>query len=221
MKAAILGLGFALSMTPVNAEISATGEFQFNILNVQGLVTGSRFVADAKFAAQHKVGVSAPFEAIIPINAAFQTLSVPAPKPGVGIVKFNFASADGKRLLENIQMVPLTIPMLDAEARIQAAAKILSEDGVRMTTAGKQNPTRDVVRKTKVGPYDAVEVMGTYTSPDLGLMFYRMVGVINPKSENCVMLLANVVDREVKVPKPDDMAKTRSGAVVQTFRYLK
>jgi hypothetical protein len=219
MKPALAAICTSLVAASALAETSATGKVEFNILSVQGLVTGVPFTADAKFATQHKVSVPAPFKTVVPVNEAFQTLSVPAPKPGVGIVKFNFASQDGKRLLENIQAVPLTVPMLPLEARVKAATQVVAEDGVRMMTAGKQNPTRDVVRQTKVGPYDATEVLGTYVSPDIGLMYYRLVGVLNPKSEHCMMLAATVVAREVKVPSPDDMAKTRSGAVIQAFRY--
>lgn len=220
MRLSILATLLMLSNASAGSEFSASGKVDFNILNVQGLVTGTRFVADAKFAAENKVAVAAPFSAIIPVSDSFQSLAKPAPKPGVSIVKITFASADGKRLLENIQAVPLDVPMLALEDRVKAAAGVIAEDGVRMMTDGKQNPTRDIVRKIKLGSYDAVEVMGTYVSPDVGLSYYRLVGVLNPKSTHCIMLAATAVDREVKVPKPDDMAKTRTGAVVQTFRYL-
>lgn len=220
MKAKFALMGLAIAISPAFAGVTAGGKFEFNILNIQGLVGGSTFTVDAKFAQQHKISVPAPFSAVIPASDAFQTLVAPAPKPGDAIVKFTFASADGKRLLESVQMVPMTLPMLPRDERLNLLAKSLAENEVQKYAASKQNVTRDVVRQIKVGPYDAVEVMGTAVSQSSGLMFYRLVGVVNPKSDQSVVILASVVDREVKVPAPDDMTKTRSGAVIQTFRFL-
>ena len=91
----------------------------------------------------------------------------------------------------------------------------------RMATAGKKDPTQDIRRKIKVGVYDTVEVMGSYNDPSQGRMFYRMVAKLNPISPNCVMALGTVVEKVLKVPSWNDMAKTRSGVTIQRFKYLK
>jgi hypothetical protein len=220
MRLSVAALGLALLSASAWAQTGATGKVEFNILNVQGLVVGAPLRYDAKFAADNKIAVPAPFTTVAPMHASFQTLNVNAPKPGDSIAKLNFASLDGKTLLENVQFVPLELPMVPAQQRLQQAADLLSTTGVQRTTAGKKNPTLKLVRAIKIGPYDAVEVIGTYDSDANGMMFYRMVGILNPKSKDSLMVLSNVVASRVAIVNPDDFAKSRSGAVTQNIRFI-
>jgi hypothetical protein len=202
------------------AETTVTGQGQITPPSVKGAVTGTALTVDAKFAATHKIAVQAPFSTLVPVSKTFQTLVVNAPKPGEAFAKVNFAALDGKTLLENIQFIPLQVPMGPLAQRLQQMATILSTTGVERTTAGKANPTVKMVRQIKSGPYDAVEVIGTYDSAANGLMYYRMVGILNPKSKDCVMTLSNVVGAKVKIVSADDFAMTRSGSATQFLKYL-
>jgi hypothetical protein len=201
------------------ASASATGQVQFNILSVQGLVTGAPILVDAKFGQTHKVAVPAPFRTLAPMHASFQTLVVNAPKPGTAFLKLNFTTPDGKTLLENLQFVPLEVPMGPVEQRLQQVSGLLTTVGVQRTTEGKANPTVKIVRHIKSGPYDAVEVIGTYETLNSGLTYYRMVGIVNPKSKDCVMALSNVIASRVNVVSADDFPKTRAGVATAQLRF--
>lgn len=209
-------------ITPtIAATTSVQGTVEFKPFSVEGFTVGIDFRVDANYADANKISVPAPFSTLIPKSEDFRTLVVHAPKPGNAFTKFNFVSPDRKTLLENLQFVPMTLPLIEVEKRLQIAANIIGKDGVRMATAGKQGAKQDVLRKTKIGIYDAVEVIGSYSDPGLGRMFYRMVAILNPASPNCVMALANVVEKAVKVPTLNDMVKTRSGVAIQRFKYIK
>lgn len=220
LLAAAIVFAAAAATAPAPAPAPAAGKLEFKVLSVQGLVIGSPIRVDAKFGKDNFVAVPAPFTTVAPMHASFQTSVVNAPKPGTAFLKLNFAGPDGKTLLENVQFVPLEVPMGPAEQRIKQAADVLSTTGVQRTTDGKKNPTLKLVRQIKVGPYDAVEVVGTYDSDTLGLMYYRMVGILNPKSKDCVMALSNVVSAKVQVVTADDFAKTRSGVAIDNLRFL-
>ena len=206
--------------TPAAPAATASGKVEFNILSVQGLVTGVPIRIDAKFGKDNFVAVPAPFSTIAPMHSSFQTFAVNAPKPGTAFLKLTFAAPDGKTFLENVQFVPLEIPMGPAEQRLKQASELLSTTGVQRTTEGKKNPTLKVVRPIKLGPYDAIEVIGTYDSDTSGPMYYRMVGILNPKSKDCVMALSNVASSKVQVVTAEDFAKTRSGAATSAVRFI-
>ena len=68
--------------------------------------------------------------------------------------------------------------------------------------------------------YDAVEVLGIYTDPDFGKMYLRIVGILNPDSEDTVFAIANVASEQMSLPTPDDFDKTRGGYVLSKFEFL-
>ena len=52
-------------------------------------------------------------------------------------------------------------------------------------------------------------------------MYTRLVGILNPKSEHSIYMVANIAAARLPLDNPDQLAtKTRSGAALTTFKYL-
>ncbi|MDP6708647.1 MAG: hypothetical protein QF893_20065, partial [Alphaproteobacteria bacterium] len=104
---------------------------------------------------------------------------------------------------------------------LKMVANLLGKQGFAMVVKPYKSPKRDGVRKIKVGPYVAVEVYGRYVDPKHGVMYARLVGIPNPKSEHGIFMVANIASARLPLENPDELAtKTRSGAALTTFRYL-
>ena len=193
----------------------------FNLLSVEGLVIGKTLTIDKAFGDQHGLKVPKPFSFVVPLSQdkTYDTFVEPAPKPGEAYIKLNFATPD-RQLIENIQFVNMTVPMGETQERLKLAAKTLGDRGLAMVMAGKANPGRDLVRTIKIGDYDAVEVIGHYEEANLGKMYTRLVGILNPDGMDSVAAISNIVLSRVPVETIDDFAKTRSGALLLNFKYL-
>jgi len=214
----LAALVFSSATAAVPAQ-EAGGSITFNLLSVEGLVVGTTMTIDADFGTEHDVAVPAPFSFLVPTADDVRELVDPAPKPGDALVKINFAT-DDLELIENLQFVPMTLPMTAPEERLQALAQLLAEDGFSMAVAGYENYTRDIVRLTEIGDYQGVEVIGRVDSPDLGLIYIRLVGIPNPAGPDGVFAIANVVAARQLLPSPDDFPQTRGGTALKNFRYL-
>jgi hypothetical protein len=213
---AALLLGAPIAAAPAQ-EIS--GSVTFNLLSVEGLVIGTTVTVDADFGAEHGLEVPAPFSFLVPTADDVRELMDPAPRPGDAFVKVNFATND-LALIENLQFVPITLPMTTPDERLQTLAQLLAEDAFSMAVAGYENYTRDLVRLTTVGDYQAVEVIGRIDSPDLGLIYVRLVGIPNPAGPESVFTIANVVAALEPLPSPEDFPQTRGGTALKHFKYL-
>ena len=194
----------------------------FDLPSVEGLVIGKTLTIDKAFGEEHGVPVPAPFSFVVPLSPTkeYEVFVDPAPKPGEAWIKINFATSD-RQLIENIQFVNLTVPMGDTKDRLNAAARALVNEGLPDLIRGKANAGRDVVRAIKIGDYAAAEVIAHFDDPDVGAMVGRMVGILNPDGPDSVVAIANVVLSRVPVKTADDFARTRGGALLANFKYLK
>ena len=208
----------ALSAMADDKKPSAT----FDILSVEGLVIGKTLTIDKAFGEQHGIPVPTPFSVVVPLSPTkeYEVFADPAPKPGKAWIKISFATSD-RQLIENVQFVNMTVPMGEVEPRLRAAARALVDEGLPDMFKGKANPGRDAVRVIKIGDYDAVEVIAHYDDPEVGTMYGRMVGILNPDGPDSVVAIANVVLSRVPVKTADDFARTRGGVLLANFKYLK
>ena len=202
------------------AAFAASDDVELTIPTVEGAVVGKPFKVDRAFGKQNDVRVLAPFSSYVPFSKEFETQVVNAPKPGNAYIKFNFSTSDNQPL-ENVQFIEMTVPMTHRRDRLRIAARLLGEDGFKMAVTGRDKVSRDYVRTGKIGPYDAVEVIGRYEDPQLGLMFVRLVGILNPNDKDSVFALANIVASRVPINSPEDLANTRTGAVISRLTYIK
>ncbi len=221
--ATVLCLVLAALMPAVATQADeAKPSFSFNLLSVEGLVIGKTITIDKAFGAEHNLPVAAPFSFVVPLSPSkeYEVFVDPAPKPGEAWIKINFATAD-RQLIENIQFVSMRVPMGELQARLQAVAGVLVKGGLTAVIKDKANAGRDTVRATKIGDYDAVEVVGHYDDPELGAMVVRLVGIPNPDGADGVAAIANIVVSRMPVKTVDDLARTRGGALLANFKYLK
>lgn len=220
---ALAALVFATGLcAPAAAQqVTAEGSVKFNLLSVEGLVVGTTLKVDADFAATHGVDVPAPFSILVPLADDVLELVDYVPEGQDGpFLKLNFATED-RKLIENIQFVRMTIARGSAEERLNALAGLLANDVFGRATASYTESVRDIVRKTKVGDLEGVEVIGRYKDPNLGLMYLRIVGVFDPQGPHGVVSIANVVAAMQELPSANDFPGTRGGAAIRHFRFLK
>lgn len=195
------------------------GSITFNLLSIEGLVVGTTVTIDADFGAEHGIAVPAAFSVLIPTADDVRELMDPAPKPGNAFAKISFATEE-LVLIENIQFVPFTVPGEEMQARLQQTAELMAGPAFQAATEGYAEPVRIGVRETTAGEHPAIEVIGTYQDPDLGLMYLRIVGIPNPNGPDSVFAVANVVAALEPLPSPDDFPRTRGGAALRHFDYL-
>lgn len=201
---------------PADSETSV----EFNLLSIEGLVVGSTITIDAAFGAENQIDVPAPFSFLVPTADDVRELLDPAPQPGQALVKVNFATMD-RELIENLQFVPYTLALEgDLEARMNTLAGMVAEDAFQMAVGTYEDHTRDLVRAVDINGLPAVEVIGRYQDPNLGLMYLRIVGILNPDSEHSVVAISNVVAARQAIPTPNDFPQTRSGTALKNFQFL-
>lgn len=210
----------AVAGSAVAQQATVEGTVKFDLLSIEGLVVGTTVKVDADFSAKHEIAVPHPFSVLVPTADDVLELAEFAPEgPGGPFLKINFATED-RQLIENIQFVPFTLAPGTAEERMQALAGLMANDVFNRATANYPNRVRDVVRPTKAGDLDAVEVMGRYQDPQLGLMYLRIVGIPDPDGPHGVFSIANVVAARQELPTPDDFPRTRGGAAIRYFKFL-
>lgn len=200
--------------------LAGAATVKFNLLSIEGLVIGTTLIIDDRFGKKYGVEIKSPFEILVPTAPEVLELMDPAPKPGEAYLKINFATED-KQLIENIQFVPMTIPMGPEDQRLQVAGKLLANNVFTRAVANAKSSKRINVRKVDINGYAAVEVVGMWESDDSGTMYIRIVGIPNPNGPESVFTVANIVAARQEVPTPDDLPRTRSGTTLRNFKYIR
>lgn len=213
-RTAVLALMGGLSAIP-----AAAAEVKFNLLSIEGLVVGKTVRIDSAFGQKHGVKVASPFQVLVPKTPDMLALMDPAPKPGDSFVKFNFATKD-RKLIENIQFVPMTLPPGPEEHRLKVLAKLLAGQAFPAAVKKAQGSKRLGVRKVDINGNAALEVVGLWQSATEGKMYIRIVGIPHPRRAESVFAVANIVAARQDVPTANDLPRTRSGTVLRHFKYL-
>lgn len=203
-----------------NAGVS--GDVQINLLSVDGLVVGQTMTVDAAFGQEHGLEVPLPFDVLIPTADDIRELVLYAPSgPGGAFFKMTFA-LDDDTVIENLQFVPMTMGGETMEERLQGTAELLTTQGWAMVVETATDQVQDVVQKTEVSGYEAVEVIGRYVDPEVGLVYTRLVGIPHPDMANIngVLVVANVVASTLELSGPEDFPQTRGGTALKHFQFL-
>ena len=178
------------------------------------------FKVDQAFSKKYGVPVAAPFQLTAPTDESYKMIAQAAPKPGNAIIKVNYGTHDNK-FLENVQAISTTIRMVDPEQRLKITAKLISEQVFLAMVRGHQNAKKLGLRKLKIGPYVAAELIGSYVTKEFGPMYIRIVGILNPKGPASILTVANIVAAHVTIKTANGFVeKIKSGGAMTTFRYL-
>jgi len=191
---------------------------KFSLFSVEGLVTGKTIAIDASYGEKHGVPIPAPFTFLVPDREGVTPLYNTPTQPNSMLVKVNFATEE-RQLIENLQFVTMSLPMADHKARFTNLARLLANNVYN--SAVKTYPENKFLgaRETKIGNYDAVEVIGKYVDPNLGLVYLRIVGIPNPDGAESIFTVANIVASRVEIKHVDDLARTLSGTALRYFEY--
>jgi hypothetical protein len=195
-------------------------EKQYRLLPKEGVASSRVIRIDKAYGEKFGADIKAPFEFSVPVSPGIQELANPAPKPGTAILKLNFASMD-KKLIENIQFQPLVLPLAPPEDRLKMLARILATEVFPQAVKGAVSSRRLAVRRVIVNGVAGAEVLGFWESATEGRMLMRIVGIPHPKKADGIFTVANIVAKRLVVPTPDDLPRTRTGAVLRYFRFLK
>lgn len=216
--------GTMLLIYPVSSVAQSAGGPQatFPLFSFGDAVTGDRLNIDNEFSLRNKIPVNAPFSVLVPREDDVLRVAENAPEGPTGpYLKLSFTSKD-QQLIENILLAPMTIAMNpNSSERLAALAQVMSTQIYSNAIAGFDNHTRDMVRQVTIGGLQAVEVIGRYEHPELGLMFLRIVGIPNPRGQTGVFVVSNVVASKVALTNPNDFVRTRSGVMLREFKFLR
>lgn len=161
----------------------------------------------------------APFQLQVPILDDASPLYHPPEEGFDTLLRVSFVT-DDQQLIENIRFTPMILSMGPLEQQLQTMADLLRDEVFPTFTNGYANIRYVGTRSTKIHSYDAVELVGSYIDPDFGLMYLRIVGIINPDSEHTVFAIANVVDEKIRLTSPEQYAQTRGGIMLEHFQFL-
>jgi len=212
----------ALAAAPDTAPAqSDTPSIKFNILTVEGLVVGARVKVDAAYGDKYDRPVPSPFEFIVPTGDDFINVVEPITNEGP-YMKIHFATPD-RVPMENIQLIPMTLPLppadVDPAERLKLLAKMISEQAYPQSTAGQMGSKIEVLRGIELGQHRGVELIARYTDPTYGGTFLRIVGLPHPERPESVYAVINVISQQVPIQNLDDFQATQTGRALSTLRY--
>jgi hypothetical protein len=211
----------AISTGAFAQEVTVEGELSVNLLSIEGLVVGQTVSVDADFGAEHGLNVPAPFDILIPTADDVRELILYAPNgPGGPFLKLNFVTMDD-RLIENFQIIPMTLGAGTEDERLITVVDLLKERGWPMVVQNYPDNVQDAVRATVVAGYNAIEMVGRYADPELGVIYVRLVGIPHPDPNNTngVLAVANIVAGVLELSGPEDLARTRGGVALEHFEF--
>jgi hypothetical protein len=213
----LIATAFAIAPLSALAQEDEGPSVELNVLTVEGLTIGTSWIFDADFAQEHNIAVPVPFQLVVPKGDDFLVGTEIGPG-GDTIIKYHFVTLD-KQWMENIQFIPMTLPLADMEERLQTLVQALAKQVFPAAAAGANDSKIDVARKIEIGPYQAVEVVGRYMNDSDGLVHLRLVGIPNPDRPESIYVVANLLDSRVTVTSLEELAETRSGKTLSSFRY--
>ncbi len=222
IAAAISAFGFSPALAQQEGPI-----IKFNLLSVEGLTISDNYTIGADYGLRNGIPVPAPFRFKVPRQNDVTPLFETGKQANAMLVKINFTTGNAdtdnsdRLLIENLQFVTMTLPLVEQEERMAILVKLLANDVLNAVTAAYEQKEYIGARGTKIGDYDAVEVIGKYLDPELGLMYARIVGIPNPDALDGIFAVANIVASRFDLQSPDDLALTGGGKTLSSFEYIK
>jgi hypothetical protein len=220
MRLAIAGAAaLLLSIGSAAAQDNGGPTVKFDLINIEGLIVGTTLKVDAAYGETHGVTIKTPFSFLVPTDGGLAIFVENATAENSTYIKVNFATED-RQLVENIQFVPISVGMADRQARLDTMAKLLVEQAFPIVVANYPENNMIGWREASVGGYDSIEVLGEYIDPDIGHMYARVVGYLNPDAPETVMAIANISARFTPIEDPSQFPRTRSGVAMDRFAFI-
>lgn len=219
MKKKALALLAAAATLILGTTFASAQTVTFTLLDIQGLVIGSKVTIDAAYGEKHGVTVASPFSILVPTDDRIDLYVEYASEGKATYYKVSFVTKD-EQLIENVQFVPMTIGMGDPEARRASLVRLLTEQVYPTAIAPYPQNKYLGWRDYKVAGMDGIEVLGEYVDPQWGHMYLRVVGYLNPKSDKSVFAVSNISAKLTPIADADEFPSTRSGVTIGQLEFL-
>ncbi len=193
----------------------ATGAYLTDIVDI-----------DAEYGKEHNIPILTPFRIQVPRQDGVKRFVEFGTKPNSTIIKINFATGgedtpmEERELIENLQFIPLNIEMTDHEDRIKALTNLMAVVAFNNATEAYEQKEFIGARRTKIGDIDVIDAVGSYIEPNLGLIYVRMTGYLNPNSEDGIFALANIIASKYEITNLEQLFLTGSGKTIESFEYI-
>lgn len=200
--------------------------FKFNLFSVKNLFVSDILNMDEKFSEKNNVPILAPFTIKVPRVDGVTRLLEYGDRPNSKILKINFVtggndvSIDQRQLIENVQFIPFTLDMADHEERMTTLSNLIINDA--FVSAVKSFGQKEYIgaRREKLGSIEIIDAVGKYIDVNLGLIYIRVTGFLNPNSEHGVFAISNIVANKYDITNLDQLFLTNSGKTIESFEYL-
>jgi hypothetical protein len=214
---------FVVTIMTANAAAQEAGSAaSVGLLSIEEPVAGETLTVDEAFSEENGINVPAPFEILIPTSDGEQMEVTPAPAGPEGpFLKVVFTTSDG-RIIENIQLIPIALDAGSVDSRLAAVSDLIVNEVWGLVVADYPDSVQDGVRNTIIAGHDAVELVGRYVNPELGLVYTRFVGIPHPDpgNPNGILAIAKISAEVLPLDGPDELPRTRGGVMLENFEFL-
>jgi hypothetical protein len=208
--------------TQTNAEVSV-GNISFTPFSVKGLTVSKTIKLDSAFGKKFGRSIASPIKINVPVSKKFLNYYDPSGENpnDTTLLKITFATHD-KQVIENIRLVPAQIGMREPGVRIRAGARLLSEKAFPAAARGYLKSRLLGIVQTRINGADAVVGVGQFTDPSIGLLYARLVLILNPADRHSILAFATINPKLSAANRPDLLHKAGiTYKVVESIEFLK
>jgi len=196
---------------------STAPTFEFNFLKIEGLIIGAPFALDDAYEKAAGRAIPTRLKMIIPTAKDTYRILVDN-QPSGGMVKINFATPD-QTLIDSVHIIDATIPMQAMDKRLAQFAGLLKDSVYPISVDGMADAKLLALRNQQMGKYATVELIATYTDPEIGPMYLRILGVPHPDKAESIFIIINVNAQLEPLDNLDQFAQTLSGKTVNSITF--
>lgn len=213
-------LGLCAFPVAVSAEEPVRAAYT-SILTQPETVSGVLYDVDAEFSARVGRAIATPFSIIVPKSPGEgpQFVARVQDTPEHGLAIFTFSTPDAE-LIETISWAEAKVPMGKMKLRLSHFAAILNSETLPWLLQQFPDSQRTGIRPIRVGGYQAVELLGTYTHPIHGPIRFRLVGVPHPDKEASLVALSQVALDKIGLTSVDDLPRSLTGRLLTSLKFL-
>jgi len=215
-------LAAALCVMPAaNAEMTASGKFDFTLFSAKGAVISDRVVVDDAFGEKHGIKIRAPFEFQVPRVKGVKRYARYAKELNGSEIKIIFGT-EKQEFIESIQLNGFIVKADQLKERQRQSASYLKNVVWKQITEKQGDRRIDVLRDTTVNDHPAVELIGRYVDireKENGTLLTRLVAVLHEDSDQGIIATINIAKRFVDVSNDEEMAKTASAWMLRSVKF--
>lgn len=205
----------------------AQPSFKFNLFEVDEFIVSDIYNFGKIRAESLGRPINAPFTFQVPRQDNVTPLFETGTEPGGMFVKINFATGGKdtpiteRQLIENLQFIPMTLPIDDdLDVRMQNLTNLLIKEAFPQVTKNREGVEYIGARRTQIGDINAIDAVGKYIDADLGTMYVRITGFVNPDGVDAVYSVVNLVASRYEITNLDQLFLTGSGKTIESFEYI-